>query len=288
MISLLYAGNAGVFDGLLISALSTVQHTKEACTVYLLTMELTEQDPAFLPLTERHRAFLEQIYTAANPQSRVCLIDVGHYYRDTMLHSPNAQTGYTPYCFLRLFADRLPEIPDKILYLDTDTLINGDLAPLYHTDITGYELAAVLDYYGKWFMGYHYINSGVMLLNMPEIRKTGLFQKTIARCAEKRIFLPDQTALNRLVKHKYLLPGKYNEQKHFPEDTVIQHFTKTILWFPFFHTRNIKPWQTEQVKTVLTDKYNDILQQYLLQKQTFESEVPTDEKAKQHPDLLLV
>lgn len=280
MISLLYAGNVGVFDGLLISALSTVRHTSEACTVYLLTMELTEQNPAFVPLTERHRTYLEQIYKSANPQSCVHLIDVGDYYRATMLHSPNAQTGYTPYCFLRLYADLLPEIPDKILYLDTDTLINGDLAPLFHTDITNYELAAVLDYYGRWFMGYHYINSGVMLLNMAEIRKTGLFQKTIARCAGKRIFLPDQTALNRLVKRKYLLPGKYNEQKHFPEDTVIQHFTKTILWFPYFHTRTIKPWQTEQVKSVLTNKYNDILEQYLKQKQIFESEAQTDENAK--------
>lgn len=288
MISLLYAGNAGVFNGLLISALSTVKHTREACAVYLLTMELTEQSPAFRPLTERHRAFLEQIYTAANPESRVYLIDVGQFYREALLHSPNAQTGYTPYCFLRLFADRLPQIPEKILYLDTDTLINGDLAPLFHTDIAGYELAAVLDYYGKWFMGYHYFNSGVMLLNMAEIRRTGLFRKTVARCARKRIFLPDQTALNRLIKRKLLLPGKYNEQKHFPEDTVIQHFTKTILWFPFFHTRNIKPWQTEQVKTVLTNKYNDILQAYLLQKQTFESEAQANAKTKQRSDLLLV
>lgn len=69
---------------------------------------------------------------------------------------------------------------------------------------------------------------------------------------EEKIFLPDQTALNRLVKKKLLLPAKYNEQKHFRDDTVIQHFSKTILWLPYFHTRNIKPWQTEAVQTVLT------------------------------------
>lgn len=288
MISLLYAGNEGVFDGLLISALSTVKHTKEEVTVYLLTMDLTQQNPAFRPLTEQHRTFLERIYTAVNPASRVVLLDVGMHYKATMLHSPNAQTGYTPYCFLRLYADMLPEIPEKVLYLDTDTVINGSLSPLFHLNITDYELAAVLDYYGKWFMGYHYINSGVMLLNMAEIRKTGLFRNTVARCAEKRIFLPDQTALNRLVKRKYLLPGKYNEQKHFNEDTVIQHFTKTILWLPYFHTRNIKPWQTEQVKTVLTRKYDDILNEYLIQKQLFENEVKQNETTELHPDLLFM
>ena len=87
-----------------------------------------------------------------------------------MANSPNAETGYTPYCFLRLFADLIPEIPEKILYLDTDTLIADDISELYAADISEYELGAVLDYYGHRFMGYHYFNSGVLLLNMKNIR----------------------------------------------------------------------------------------------------------------------
>lgn len=269
MLNLLYAGNASAFDGLLISALSTACHTSERLTAYILTMDARERGESFTPLTERHRAFLAEIYSAANKESRVELLDVGDLFRRELGSSPNARTDYTPYCFLRLFADELP-LPDKLLYLDTDTLMAGDISPLYATDIAGYELAAVLDHYGRFFMGYHYFNSGVMLLNLPEIRRTGLFRRAVELLCRRRLFLPDQTALNRLTKKKLLLPRRYNEQKRFPDDTVIQHFTKTILWLPYFHTRTIKPWQTERVKTTLTHKYDGVLDEYLAARKAFD------------------
>lgn len=262
MINLMYAGNTGVFGGLIIGAVSAAQNVREPVTVYILTMDLTEKDPAYIPINEKQRLFLEEIYRRANPQSRVILIDAGDEYRSVMLDSPNGQTSYTPYTFLRLFADRLPSVPDRVLYLDTDTLINRDIGELFRTDMGGAELAAVRDYYGRVFMGRDYFNAGVLLLDMKKIRENGLFARAAELCAGKKLFLPDQTALNRLVSKKLLLPGKYNEQKHFRDDTVIQHFAKTIIWFPYFHTRNIKPWQTELVSSRLTDKYDGILAEY--------------------------
>ena len=273
MINLLYAGNSGVFDGLIIGALSYVKHNPYPTHIYILTMDYTEKNPRFTPITEKDRAFLEKIYRKTNDESRVFLIDTGELYKKEMANSPNAETGYTPYCFLPLFADLIPEIPEKILYLDTDTLIADDISELYAADISEYELGAVLDYYGHRFMGYHYFNSGVLLLNMKNIRESGLFRRTVAMCAKKKIFLPDQTALNRLAKRKLLLPSKYNEQKNFADDTVIQHFSKTILWFPYFHTRNIKPWQTDAVQSILTRKYDDILEEYKEMKYTYEKEL---------------
>jgi len=266
MISVMYAGNDKMFDGILISALSTIKHNKCPFNVYILTMEYED----FSPFSESQRAFIEKIYQSANKKSKVFIIDVKEHFLKHLSNSANAKTDYTPYSFLRLFADRL-DLPEKVLYLDTDTVVNGDLSELFNTDLKGFEYGAVLDYYGKYFMGYHYINSGVMLLNLPEIRKTGLFEKAVKLCAEKRLFLPDQTAIHRLTTNKLILPRKFNEQKDYnSDDTVIQHFTKTILWLPYFHTRNIKPWNTALVKEFLTDKYNDILNEYELQKFKFE------------------
>lgn len=279
MISVMYAGNDRMFDGILISAMSSARHTAESFDVYLLTMDLTDSDPDYRPISEEQRAFIEEIYRSANADSHVSIIDVGDLYRDSLFNSPNSQTDYTPYCFLRLFADRLPTLPEKVLYLDADTIVNGDLSPLFHTDIGGCEYGAVLDYYGRWFMGYRYVNSGVMLLNMTELRRTGLLRRAVELCAERRLFLPDQTALHRLTTKKYLLPAEYNEQKHYDRDgTVIQHFTKTILWLPYFHTRNIKPWQTELVSEVLTDRYDDLLCEYLAKKREYE-EISYDKKS---------
>lgn len=271
MISIMYAGNDKMFDGLIISAVSTVKHTADIINVYIMTMDLTDTDERFKPINESQREFIEKIYRAKNPESRVYLIDAGDFYKKELADSPNSKTGYTPYTFLRLFADRISEIPDKILYLDADIVVNGDIAQLYYTDIYGYEYAAALDHYGKVFMGHNYINAGVMLLNIEEIRKTKLFEKAVELCSKKKIFLPDQTAIYKLTTRNYILPGKYNEQKHYDKaDTVIQHFTKTILWLPYFHTRNIKPWDVERVREVLTTRYDDVLNEYLEKKKEYE------------------
>ncbi|MBQ8174001.1 MAG: hypothetical protein IJ009_01220 [Clostridia bacterium] len=274
-ISVVYAGNEGIFDGILISLSSLVEHTPHPIHAYVLTMDLSEQNERFTPVTEHQRAFLEEVVQEKHGESRVTLLDVGSLYRKTLYHSPNAKSAYTPYAMLRLLLDRLP-VPNKLLYLDADTLVTADVTPLWEEDVTAYEFAAVLDYYGKIFMGYHYINTGVMLLNLDNIRKTNLFARCIDRLCRRRIFLPDQTALNRLVKRKKLLPVCYNEQKHDRDGTVIRHFSKTIIWhpfFPFFYTKNIKPWQTERVRTELTDRYNDTLDRYLRLKERIEKEI---------------
>ena len=53
---------------------------------------------------------------------------------------------------LRLFADQLPQIPDRILYLDDDIVIRGDITTFYNEDINGIELVGVLDYWGRFFL----------------------------------------------------------------------------------------------------------------------------------------
>ena len=275
-IPIIFAGNQNVFDGMVISALSIVRHTKSPLRIFLLTMDLTDQNPAFLPITEQQRAYVEEICKAANPESRVILLDVGSYYRETMLESPNAETGYTPYTFLRLFADRLTEIPDKVIYLDTDTVACGDVGELFAVDLEDAELGGVRDRYGCHFFGINYLNAGVLLLNMKRIRETKLFEKALAACAKRKIFLPDQTALNRYAKKKKILSRRYNEQKCWREDTVIRHFSMTIKWIPF-RTQNVKPWQVDRVHTVLkTHRYDEILADYLDRKPSF----PTHEKEK--------
>ncbi len=272
-IPILYAGNRGVFDGMVISTLSIVRFCNAPLSIFLLTMDLSDRNPAFLPIDEEQRAYIEAICQSVNPDSSVTLLDVGQLYRETMSDSPNAETGYTPYCFLRLYADRLP-LPDRVIYLDTDTVLCQDIRLLYEQELDGCELAGVRDRYGCRFFGINYMNSGVLLLDLARIRETGLFRRAIALCAEKKIFLPDQTAINRLVKHKKLLPRRFNEQKCEREDTVIRHFSMTIRRIPF-RTQNVKPWQVDRVHAILgTHYYDAILDDYL----TCRTDFPTLKK----------
>ena len=108
-----------------------------------------------------------------------------------------------------------------------------------------------------------YINSGVLLLNMEKIKQTKLFERARERCVKRWMFMPDQSALNKLAQAKRIVPRKYNEQHQLYDDTVFQHFTTSFKFFPLFKIQTIKPWEVQQVHDVLgIHEYDDILNEY--------------------------
>jgi len=247
----MFAGNYKVFDGILIASISIVQHCKDPINVYILTMDLSEQNPDFLPLSEKQIDCLQRLYSKTNEKSKVIPVDVKEVYLKELGTSPNKESSYTPYALLRLLADKLDVIPDKVLYLDADVVANGDISELYQMDVEEYEIAGVRDYYGKIFFYPRYLNSGVLLMNMKRIRETGMLSKALRLCNSKRVFLPDQTAINKYARRKKIISSKFNEQKNMKKDTVIRHFSMTLQFFPKFKKINIKPWHIDDVHNIL-------------------------------------
>jgi len=278
MINLLYCGNYKVFDGVLISLLSAVKQTKEAVHTYLLTMDLSDVDENFKPISEEQRKYLENMVKEKNASNSVKLIDITTLYKKSMLNSKNLRNHFTPYAQLRLFADIVPEIPDKIIYLDTDTIVNSNLRQLYYIDVNNYELACVKDLYNwlnpnRWKVR-GYFNSGVLLLNMKMIRKTKLFTKARQMVATKKMISPDQDALNFIVKKKLMLPEKFNSKDKYYDEIVVHHFCNVRKKGNFFF--RVKPWMVDLVKQKM-NAYDSLLDEYLERKKTFEE---TQEKKK--------
>lgn len=243
MINLLICGNSGVRDGMILTSLSLVSKSSRAVTLYIGTMDLTELDPRFTPISEDDARLIDGILKEGNPDSRAVLLDMGEGFKRTMLDSRNIGTSYTPYTMLRLVAD-MYGLPDKLLYIDTDVMFYGDVGELYDINVEDYELAAVKDYYGHVFIAPRYFNAGVLLLNMTEMKKSGLFERARRLCVEKKMLLCDQSALNKCVKRRLLIPRRFNEQHKLMPDTVLQHFSMRIRWIPF-RTEKIKPWQPD-------------------------------------------
>lgn len=269
MINLLFTGNSKMFDGILIASLSILKHTKVPITCYILTMDLSHENPDYSPVNNQQVGYLDNLYKQTNPESKVIKLDATNLFMEQFNNSPNKENFYTPFAFLRLFADQFDELPNKILYLDTDIVANDDISKLYNMDIQNYELAWVKDHYGKKFLGFNYCNSGVMLWNMTMLKKTHLLNNSLKLCQTKKMFLADQTALNKLATKKLIIKKKFNEQKKLRKDTVIRHFSMTLKFFPYFKKQNIKPWQVDKVHSVLkTFEFDDILNDYLQRKQT--------------------
>lgn len=264
MINILYGGNYKVFDGILLSLMSISKNTRQALNVYILTADVTEINKDYKPIKDEDIEFLTNYLKQKNKNNKVTLIKLGNDFNSWILQSQNKLSSYTPFAFLRLFADTIPELPNKIIYLDTDIMCVKDIKELFNLDISNYELAAVLDYYGQWFISAKYFNSGVMLMNLKNIRKTKLFEKVKDMCLTKKMAFPDQSALNKLATSVLYLPRKFNEQHKLKKDTIIQHFCKRIKWLPFFHTQNIKQWQIEDVKNIYKiNAYNDIYEEFI-------------------------
>jgi len=267
MINIMFAGNQKVFDGLLLASISILKYCKAPICVFVLTMDLTEENRDFQEISDRCIEVLDKLYKETNSKSIVKKTDVKDKYLEFLSDSPNKETFYTPYALLRLLADRIDKIPDKVLYLDADVLCKGDISELYNIDIEKYEIAGVKDYYGKIFFYPRYLNSGVLLLNMKKIRKTNLLSKALGLCSKKKIFLPDQTAINKYARKKLILPSRFNEQKKLKDNTLIRHFSMTLKFFPKFKKQNIKPWHIDNVHNVLNiyefddtfDRYNEII-----------------------------
>lgn len=252
--------NAGITDGIILTALSVIKYTNEKINLFIATMDLTDVDARYLPVGEDEAELIESVLKRKNRESTVRVIDMTNSYRDELMGGKNEQSRYTPYAMLRLLADLYP-FPDKLLYLDCDVLALSDVSELYNVDASDVHVAGVRDYYGRWFIGPRYMNSGVMLWNLKKMRDDGVLKRARKICTEKRMLLPDQTAINRCAQKK-LLPRKYNDQHGPHRDTVINHFSMRIRWLPF-RTENIKPWQVDRLHGVLgIHCHDDVIEQW--------------------------
>ena len=155
--------------------------------------------------------------------------------------------------------DYIPE--DKVLYLDSDLIVNQSLETLFDTDLQGNLLAAVWDTDGITF------NAGVMLINNKKWRQEKLKELlieqsivTIREVEEGRFenFNGDQTILNQVCSNQWLELDKefnlqvghdttafYNKWENYFNELV----PPSIIHFVSYR----KPWAT-----LIANRYRDL------------------------------
>ncbi len=265
MINILFCGNEKVFDGALTELISITNRTKEVINCYIYTMELTRIKPEYTCIRDEQIDFLNEVIKSKNPENNVIKIDVTNLYKNEFEKCVNETAYCTPYTLLRLLADMVPNMPDKLLYLDIDMMAADDISKLYNIDVTDYEYAAVKEKYGSIFIRPDYINAGMLLLNMNKIKETKLLEKARNLIKHKKMLFADQDAIFRSTTKKKLIPRKFNEQSRFDrEDTVICHFCKRLILRPYPRIENYKQWHVEQVHKILRCyTFDDDLNEYL-------------------------
>lgn len=163
---------------------------------------------------------------------------------------------FTLTTYYRFFIPALFPNLDKILYLDSDVIVNGDISELFNTNIKD-NLAGVVreevmeqikvfgDYVeeGLGISCKKYFNAGVMLLNLKELRKINIEEKFLS-LIEKHKFevTQDQDYLNVILKDKcYYFDLGWNKTP-FKEVEFDKKQLKII-----HYKLSFKPWLYEDV-----------------------------------------
>lgn len=275
MVNILFCGNDKVFDGMLTCALSILRRTvsKEPFTFYVFTMDVSHLKDTYLPINQRQIDFFESVIKEYNPENTARLVDITPLYREEFDGCPNEGAYCSPYTLIRLFADRVEGMPDKLLYLDVDIMFNRDVHLLYDIDVSEVEYAAARDHYGKYLISPNYVNAGVLLFNLRRMKETELLSKARELIKTKKLLFADQSAIIRSTTKKKMLPQKFNDQKFLHKHTVVRHFSKRLFWLPYPHTDNIKQWHVSKVHKVFRYfVFDDILFEYLYLIQKFNRE----------------
>ena len=211
-----YATNESFAQYMAVSITSLLENNaSHSVVVHILHSDLGEATTARLKMFESHYKNAKiQFHKIDDSRFEKFGLTIEHITKETY--------------FRYMIAEVLPNI-DYVLYLDGDTIVNGDISELFDTDLTNCYCAGVSDIYIE-SVGYKkmlgidglYINAGVILFNLDEMRRTNIAEKLFKLTSENNFKYQDQDAINVVFNGKIKeLDCIYNfkraHQKAFPE-----------------------------------------------------------------------
>lgn len=252
-----YAINEPYVDYCLVSIISIFENNKNAHFHFHI---LTDK------LSEKAKERFNQLVKCYDSKVSFYLVD------DSAINGLSLN-GWGKYAWYRLFLpELLPNNIHAVLYLDTDTIVCGDISELYRLDLTNYSLAGCMDIMGfydgifqrvKYGKEYGYICSGVILFNLDYFRQHDMSRKIFEYSLKypERINFPDQDAINGVChKSMKLLPLKYDMLAPFftSEEFIHTHLdeVKDMLSDPkIIHYAGCNPWIIGNKKHYFYDKF---------------------------------
>lgn len=193
---------------------------------------------------------------------------------------------YSTSAFSRYFIPEIKPHLKKILYLDVDIIVKGDIYELFNQNLENYPLGAILEdfypqnsiylkkIYPKYNGGTNYFNSGVLVVELDYFKKNNITNILVNKTNELKDVLncPDQDVLNIIFENNFkILDYKFNfmpfHQKHFMknekvENPIIIHYTAEKPWKnseteggdDFWEIAKLSPFYAELEKNIKLPK----------------------------------
>jgi lipopolysaccharide biosynthesis glycosyltransferase len=238
-INIAFAINDSYADHLLVALFSLLKNNqKHQFKIYVLSIDISKANKDRVSRVCEHfnNAMLEFIKLDKN-RFRLLKLNIDYISIETY--------------FRYIIPEVLPN-EKRMLYLDSDLIVVGDIYDLYSTDIKNYCIAGVEDLYiidEKYKAEINfaendlYVNAGVLLMDLDKIRENKIVQKLFDNTIKliNKIRFQDQDIINMTFKGKIKkLDSKYNFASH----NVLsqpQGIGQAII---FHYTGGYKPWDT--------------------------------------------
>ena len=198
-----YSGTRNVYENMLISAKSLLEHSNVEKIYFLIEDDIF---PLHLPVEIECINISKQQYFLPD--------------------SPNYENVCTYMVLLRAAYTKIFPQLDKILTIDIDTIVNENISNLWDIDLSDYYLAAVEEKFLTEKEG-SYFNMGVAMLNLQKMRNDKKDEELIKAINTYWYRYKEQDCFNELLYGQVLiLPADYNccIQANEPYHEKITHF----------------------------------------------------------------
>ncbi len=231
-IPIFYACDEGFIKYSVVSLHSLIKNADPSYhyAIYILHSGITKQTQA--KATALANDYVDVIFTDVSDHLHAItdVLPIRDYYSNTT--------------YFRLFiAEMFPQY-DKVLYIDGDTIIQGDISELYNTELGEYWLGACheqamvqTDHYGTYaekvvgVSRHNFFNAGVLLINAKVFREKQFLKRFANALAEYQfVVTQDEDYLNLICKdHILWLDQRWNTEAYceFPypiEEAKIIHY----------------------------------------------------------------
>lgn len=164
------------------------------------------------------------------PANVTCLNVSGQTY--FYKHGPNTNCRWTYMVMMKTVLCHLFPDLDRILWLDCDTIVDGDISELWDIYLGDNYFAACEEIH-RTFPTAHYFNAGVMMINLVKMRD-GKADEAVDLLNRVPFPYVEQDCLNILCNGRILeLPSKYNVNRFTKptKEEVIIHYAATRDWY---------------------------------------------------------
>lgn len=153
---------------------------------------------------DRVYLMIEDDWPGFDLPDKVYTLNVSSWKRTFHSDGPNYGCRWSYMVMMKVVLSKIFPQMHRILSLDVDTIVTGDISGLWDLNLDNYYFAGAREWYWSGRYSRDCINAGVLLWNLDKMRD-GMADTVIEALNRKHYTFPEQDALSDICRGKFLI-----------------------------------------------------------------------------------